>query len=736
MTRKKQHGRGRRKQDKKRPRDSAEGGDSRGESRGAGYKEIERTNTHFEAYYKHIVPEGEWDEFIAACRSPLPATFRITGTRLAAAQLRDQLEPMYFRELEGLQVDGEWIEPPRPLPWYPDRLGWHLNVTRILIRKHDALRRFHRFLINESEQGNLTRQEAVSMIPPLLLDVQPSHKVLDMCAAPGSKTTQLIEALHGNNETMPTGMVIANDADHKRCYMLVHQAKRLQSPCFMVTNADASLFPHVHLKDKDGKDKPLVYDRILCDVPCSGDGTLRKNLLVWNKWNPQQGPGLHGLQIRITRRAVQLLAVGGLVTYSTCSFHPGENEAVVAAILREFKGMVELVDVSDKLPELKRTAGLSSWPILSQKDGELLRTFEDVPEKQRTGRFPKTLFSPTAEEAEWMHLEQCVRINPHQQNTGGFFIALLKKTAPVNRRDARRNGLLPDEPEAEAAEADGSTEKVAETGKDEPVRMGKKRQRVFKEEPYVFIDPDDEDIKAIMEFYGLADTFPKHLLLVRSSNPKKKNNIYYVSPDIHSILANAEQSSLKIINTAVKLFSRSDSVKQACSFRACIEGLDVVFPHMSDKRCRQATLDDFRALVSTEYVNFDRFSSSVADFCRSVDYGCIALHVPASAGCLSPIRLLAWRGESAVRLMIPTGDRDHLKILLGIRVEIELPPQQESKKPKAEEADDKVTADVAGGDEGDKAAASAEAGAGDAVQPMDQVQEQAQPEAAAVDAAT
>ena len=86
-----------------------------------------------------------------------------------------------------------------------------------------------------------------------------------MCAAPGSKTAQLIEFLHsadtldnpipGNGQlasctvaivTAPDGVVIANDADAKRCYMLVHQAKRLNSPCFMVTNHDASVFPHLY----------------------------------------------------------------------------------------------------------------------------------------------------------------------------------------------------------------------------------------------------------------------------------------------------------------------------------------------------------------------------------------------------------------------------------------------------------------------------------------------------------
>lgn len=85
------------------------------------------------------------------------------------------------------------------------------------------------------------------MIPPLVLDVQPHHKVLDMCAAPGSKTAQLIEMLHSkNNRTRAEGVVVANDVDNARCYMLVHQAKRLHSPCSIITNHDAGGMPNLY----------------------------------------------------------------------------------------------------------------------------------------------------------------------------------------------------------------------------------------------------------------------------------------------------------------------------------------------------------------------------------------------------------------------------------------------------------------------------------------------------------
>lgn len=98
-----------------------------------------------------------------------------------------------------------------------------------------------------------------------------SHSQLDMCAAPGSKTAQLIELLHADeNIPIPTGFVVANDVDNNRCYMLVHQTKRLNSPSFLITNHDSSILPQIISNDGN----QIKFDRVLCDVPCSGDGTM------------------------------------------------------------------------------------------------------------------------------------------------------------------------------------------------------------------------------------------------------------------------------------------------------------------------------------------------------------------------------------------------------------------------------------------------------------------------------
>uniref|UniRef100_A0A4W5NSI0 NOP2/Sun RNA methyltransferase 2 n=1 Tax=Hucho hucho TaxID=62062 RepID=A0A4W5NSI0_9TELE len=162
------------------------------------------------------------------------------------------------------------------------------------------------------------------MIPPLL-KIEPHHKILDMCAAPGSKTAQLIVMLHSDMDIpFLEGFVIANDMDNKRCYLLVHQAKRLNSPCIMVVNHDASCIPRLQIDTVDGQKDTLFHDRILCDVACR-------------------------LQIRIAVRGVEQLAVGGRMVYSTCSLNTVEDEAVIATVLDKSEGALELADASADL---------------------------------------------------------------------------------------------------------------------------------------------------------------------------------------------------------------------------------------------------------------------------------------------------------------------------------------------------------------------------------------------------
>src|SRR5579859_3953604 len=353
-----------------------------------------------------------------------------------ALDIRDSLQSHYFPALTSLIHEGEPVPPPTPIKWYPDSLAYQITVRKEVIRKDPSFRKFQNFLVCEAEAGNISRQEAVSMIPPLLLDVQPHHRVVDLCAAPGSKTSQILEALniHANTEggetKWPAGLVIANDADNKRCYMMIHQLNRSPSPTYIATCYDASQFPNLRVPGPNEKDEILKFDRVLADVPCSGDGTLRKNELIWKNWTNKSAMGLHPLQIRILYRGLQMLAVGGRLVYSTCSLNPLENEAVVAEVLRITGGAVEVVDVEDQLPELKRRPGMTSWKIFDNHGEEMERD-----EYASGGKVLETMFSPGPEEEGIKEqLTRCLRVYPHLQDTGGFFITVLEKRSPLGTK--------------------------------------------------------------------------------------------------------------------------------------------------------------------------------------------------------------------------------------------------------------------------------------------------------------
>ena len=157
-------------------------------------------------------------------------------------------------------------------------------------------------------------------------------------------------------------------------------------------------------KAPDGQVRSIYYDRIVCDVPCSGDGTFRKNVDIWKKWNFAHACNLHSIQMRVAQRAAELLAPDGVMVYSTCSMNPVENEAVVYNLLLKFKGQLELLDVRHKLPGMKTANGLYSWKVMS-KDGDIYEKIEEVADKWKY-LLREPMFPPTRELAQELKLER------------------------------------------------------------------------------------------------------------------------------------------------------------------------------------------------------------------------------------------------------------------------------------------------------------------------------------------
>lgn len=683
-----------------------------------GYAEIVKENELFEHYYQElkIVPEGEWEQFMSALREPLPATIRITGYKSHAKEILHCLKEKYFKELQDIEVDGQKIEAPQPLSWYPDELAWHTNLSRKVIRKSPDLEKFHQFLISETESGNISRQEAVSMIPPVLLNVQPHHKILDMCAAPGSKTKQLIEMLHADMDVpFPEGFVIANDVDNKRCYLLVHQAKRLSSPCVMVVNHDASSIPRL-LVENNGAKEVLYYDRILCDVPCSGDGTMRKNIDVWKKWTTLNSLQLHGLQIRIATRGVEQLAEGGRMVYSTCSLNPIEDEAVISSLLEKSEGSLELADVSSEIPGLKWMPGITHWRVMT-KEGQWFDKWEDVPTSRHTQIRP-TMFPCDEEKMKGMNLHRCLRILPHHQNTGGFFVAVLIKKAPMpwNRRQPKLLRRPPtvaasvpvvnddvedvtetDEPAVgtdNAANKDGSLKSCSNpttdpTNKDNvcgPPPSKKMKLFGFKEDPFVFLSDADPIFPPIVKFYGLSSLFPKTNLLTRTQEGKKKQ-LYVVSKELRNVLLNNSEK-MKVINTGVKVLCRNNDGEQyGCAYRLAQEGIYTLYPFISS-RIVTVCVEDIKVLLTQENPFLSKFSSQTQKQTKDLDMGSIVLKFepdpqkPDTLQC--PIVLVGWRGKTSIRSFVPKNERLHYLRMMGVEVFKEKKENSRNTNPESE----------------------------------------------------
>ncbi|CAG8445380.1 7521_t:CDS:10 [Funneliformis caledonium] len=642
------------------------------------YEEAERKNVVFEKYYKdqNIIPdETEWKEFMEVNTTILPTAFRITGSRSHAFELRDLMKKEHVPKLKQIQLEiDQKVEPIKSLPWYPDELGWQHSASRMTIKKNPIFQTFHRWLVTETEVGNISRQETVSMIPPLLLDVKPHHWVLDMCAAPGSKTAQLVEAIHANDAQeieIPPGIVIANDSDSKRSYMLVHQTKRLRSPCLLVTNHDAQHFPNIHLKEVSS---PVQFDRILVDVPCSGDGTMRKNLTIWSNWKIGNAIGLHPTQVNILLRGAQLAKEGGRLVYSTCSLNPLENEAVVAEVLRRTKGNLILLDVSDRLPELRRAPGMTSWKVMN-KEGEWVNSLDDINPRFRK-KYSKSLWMPP--DVENLNLTRCLRIYPHFQDTGGFFIAVFEKIGPIKDisvlEDDGKNPIAVNdieaidisvEPESITIDdeiinkdidqdldnepvlikrppsidhPDEESNKRTKTSESMPVSdhndkkedKNSRKKRQSGEEIFIFLEQNNEDIPLIREFYGLSEDFPVDHLLVRSENEKNRT-LYLVSNSVKRVLLATDVHKLRLVNTGIRTFTRQETNEPVkCPFRFNAEGMYTIYPYLSNKRVINFGLKEVRILLSEPTPLFDRFDERIRDKLIAFEGGCIVAYTDPS----------------------------------------------------------------------------------------------------------
>ncbi len=215
-----------------------------------------------------------------------------------------------------------------------DRVPWYKNALIIKEKREKDIE-----VLDIYANGLIYLQSLSSMIPPLVLEPRPGDTVLDMTAAPGSKTTQ-IAALMENK-----GQIIANDVDKIRVERLKYNIDIQGATIVKVTCQDGT---------KLGDKHPETFDKILLDAPCSGEGLfLAKDSRTYRQWSTRTVKRSAALQRRLMTSAIKSLKPGGSLVYSTCTLSPEENELIIEDTLSQFKDILQIQNINIKVPDLQ-----------------------------------------------------------------------------------------------------------------------------------------------------------------------------------------------------------------------------------------------------------------------------------------------------------------------------------------------------------------------------------------------
>jgi NOL1/NOP2/sun family putative RNA methylase len=299
---------------------------------------------NFEERYRGLLGK-DYDKFIEASLSFMRKSIRVNALKISVEDLKKRLE-------------NEWTL--TQVKWC--REGFYIE------HKKQERRDIGNLL--EHNLGYFYVQEAASMIPPIVLDAKPGDNVLDMCSAPGSKTTQLAAMMKNK------GALVSNDSDYKRMAPLSFNLQRAGATNTITTLMEGRFFKN-------------PFDKILLDAPCSGTGTIRKSLKTLKMWNPNMVKRIAGTQRQLIETAFKCLKQGGVMAYSTCALEPEENEAIIDFLLDKYENA--------KLEKIN--LDINHGPVIKEFDGQ---------------NYNK-------------EVDKCLRIWPHQNNTCGFFVAKIRK---------------------------------------------------------------------------------------------------------------------------------------------------------------------------------------------------------------------------------------------------------------------------------------------------------------------
>ena len=321
---------------------------------------------------KKLLSQDDFEKYEKIIQEPLLNSIRCNTLKISPEELKIKLEK------KGWKIIQSWEN-------YPE-----VMIVENELQPGELGRSIEHLL------GYYYIQELASMLstiallaPPLVINnlkllsrkcsaPKQNELILDLCASPGSKTTQMASQMKN------TGTIIANDVNIKRIQILASNLERCGVANAIITRDDGTrLCEKLKLQN-------LKFDKILLDAPCSGEGTMRSSPKTCLMWNPNTIKSLSKLQKKLFKNAFDILKPNGEIVYSTCTHAPEENEEVVDFALKEFKDEIKIEEI--KLP-VKCREGIVEW--LGKKYNEKVKF--------------------------------CARIYPQDNNTEGFFIAKFKR---------------------------------------------------------------------------------------------------------------------------------------------------------------------------------------------------------------------------------------------------------------------------------------------------------------------
>jgi 16S rRNA (cytosine1407-C5)-methyltransferase len=322
---------------------------------------------------------SEMAEFSVALSKPLKKTVRVNTNKISIGDFKKLAENKSLPPDRG-ESEGGWELTKTLLGknmFYIDRTDTSIPLGHTL----------------EHINGYFYVQELAASSSPFYMSGDTvdtaNYTILDMSASPGGKTTGLAEYY-------PNALIIANELDKMRLKQLFENIDRMGAKNTLVTNYDGRFFKNI----------PESFDKILLDAPCSGEGTAYKTEDALKYWNIKNIKKVAKLQFGLLESGLLALKVGGEIVYSTCTLNRLENEEVVEKILEKYKWSIEVVALSPQNTPIQLSPARGKGKLQCDEVSSLLE-------------------GETERGTVW---ENFIRSWPHKNNTGGFFVAKLRKT--------------------------------------------------------------------------------------------------------------------------------------------------------------------------------------------------------------------------------------------------------------------------------------------------------------------